>query len=272
MPVYNGAAVVGAAIESALAQTFRDFEIVVSDNASTDQTESVVREYQRCDERVRYVRQEQNLGAVENFRILLMGARTPYFVWLAADDTWEPEFLSANLDALARNADAVASISRVAFYRNGERIGMSRATHPISGPAVDNLREYLRRPSDNSRYYSLFRTAVLQASYPAIQPFHAFDWFVVACTLQHGGHVEVPNVLMHREKRPPAYYVSQIGRDNKELVDRWFPLLPWTRAMVRVVGPLQALRLAGPLFRLNLRKHHQVLGAWLGNARRRVRF
>ena len=70
MPVYNGEAYLRDALDSLLSQTFRDFELIISDNASLDTTEAICREYAGSDSRIRYIRQTENLGAAANFQFV----------------------------------------------------------------------------------------------------------------------------------------------------------------------------------------------------------
>ncbi|MGK2855732.1 MAG: glycosyltransferase family 2 protein, partial [Thermoanaerobaculia bacterium] len=93
MPVYNGARYIREALDSLLGQTFRDFEIFISDNASTDATPEICEEYRRRDARIRVVRQSENRGLLSNFRAVLEGARGDMFTWAAADDVWDPRWL-----------------------------------------------------------------------------------------------------------------------------------------------------------------------------------
>ena len=86
MPVFNGDKFIREALDSLLAQTFTDFELIISDNASTDRTEAICREYAERDKRIRYVRQAENLGPAANFRFVLDEAVGEYFMWAAADD------------------------------------------------------------------------------------------------------------------------------------------------------------------------------------------
>jgi glycosyltransferase involved in cell wall biosynthesis len=95
MPVYNGAKFIREALDSLLAQTFTDYELIISDNASTDETEAICREYAAKDERIRYVQQTENRGALANFRFVLDEAVGKYFMWAAADDWWSQDWLSA---------------------------------------------------------------------------------------------------------------------------------------------------------------------------------
>jgi glycosyltransferase involved in cell wall biosynthesis len=118
MPVYNGERFVRKAIESILSQTYPHFELLISDNASTDATSEICREYASRDARVYYVRQERNIGAIENFRFVLDAARHERFVWAAADDWWDVDRLEKLVLALTP-ADSVV-IGTVKRYLDNE--------------------------------------------------------------------------------------------------------------------------------------------------------
>jgi len=93
MPVYNGERFIRGALDSLLEQTFTDFELIISDNASTDKTENICREYVAKDARVRYVRQEENRGSGANWTFVLDQAVSEYFMWAAHDDRWDPAYI-----------------------------------------------------------------------------------------------------------------------------------------------------------------------------------
>ena len=97
MPVFNGEKFIREALDSLLAQTFTDFELIISDNASTDGTEAICREYASKDGRIRYVRQAENLGSVANFKYVLDEAVGEYFMWAAADDVWDKNWVETLL-------------------------------------------------------------------------------------------------------------------------------------------------------------------------------
>jgi hypothetical protein len=112
VPVRNGAQHLVEAIESALAQSYAPLEVVVSDNASTDATEAIVRRYLAVDGRVRYVRNPVDVGVVENFRRVLMEARGTYFTWLSHDDLLAgPEYISTVVEYLERHPDVVGCMT-----------------------------------------------------------------------------------------------------------------------------------------------------------------
>jgi glycosyltransferase involved in cell wall biosynthesis len=112
LPVYNGADYLAPAIDSLLAQTFQDFELIIADNASTDATESICRERAARDARIRYVRHAHNLGAMRNFNYVVEAARAPYFKWAAHDDMHEPEYLARCVEVLDRDSSVVLAHAR----------------------------------------------------------------------------------------------------------------------------------------------------------------
>src|ERR1700704_834024 len=85
LPVFNGQNYLGAAVDSILAQTYRDFQLLISDNASPDGTQKICRHYVQRDQRIRYVRNPQNLGACANYNNAFRLSAGKYFKWAAHD-------------------------------------------------------------------------------------------------------------------------------------------------------------------------------------------
>ncbi|HEY2759653.1 MAG TPA: glycosyltransferase family 2 protein [Pirellulales bacterium] len=108
LPVYNGEMFLSSALDSLLAQTFTDFELIISDNASTDRTPEICREYATRDPRIRYVRHDVNGGAPWNFNEAFRMARGEYFKWHAADDLCSPIFLERCVGVL--DADSTIAL------------------------------------------------------------------------------------------------------------------------------------------------------------------
>lgn len=107
LPVYNGENFLADAIDSVLAQTFTDFELVISDNASTDRTESICRAYTAQDARIRYYRVDQNKGAAWNYNRVFQLSAGDYFRWLAHDDKLAPDLLQKSVQVLDAHPDVV---------------------------------------------------------------------------------------------------------------------------------------------------------------------
>lgn len=108
MPVYNGEKYIREALDSLLGQSFANFELIISDNASTDGTEGICLEYAAQDARIRYIRQPKNLGALANFKFVLDEAQGEYFMWAAADDAWDPQCIGGMLEAMKTTGSGAA--------------------------------------------------------------------------------------------------------------------------------------------------------------------
>ena len=254
LPVFNGEKTIRSALDSLTKQSCTDLVIIISDNGSTDATETICREYANQDPRIRYVRQNVNLGAAMNFRFVLFEAQTPYFMWAAADELWATAFVATHLAVLERDPGAVACQSRVLFTVDGIVSHLSTGTYALPDDPRRNVARFLQNPADNSRYYGLFRTAALQAVFPT-RSFFALDWAVSAATLRFGTHVEIPDVLMIRDSSDARSYERSVGRDHKSLLCRIFPLLFMTRWLLRGhMMPVSAASLRA-LFKLNLYMH-----------------
>ena len=93
MPVWNGEAFLSEAIDSILAQTYSDFQLVISDNASTDSTAEICRAYAELDKRIHYIRQARNIGAAHNYKQVFRCSSGRYFKWAAHDDVLGPTFV-----------------------------------------------------------------------------------------------------------------------------------------------------------------------------------
>jgi glycosyltransferase involved in cell wall biosynthesis len=100
LPVYNSERFLAASLESLLAQTYRDFVLVISDNASTDRTAEICTRYSKIDPRVQYFRNDVNIGNPRNFNRVFELTRTPFLKWSTADDFWAPTFLERAMEVM----------------------------------------------------------------------------------------------------------------------------------------------------------------------------
>ncbi len=113
LPVYNGERFLSAAIDSLLRQTFEDFELIISDNASTDATGAICRGYADQDRRIRYLPTKENIGSAPNFNRVIELASAPYFSWAAHDDVRAPQYLERCVEVLDRDPSVILA------YREG---------------------------------------------------------------------------------------------------------------------------------------------------------
>jgi glycosyltransferase involved in cell wall biosynthesis len=180
VPVFNAERHLRGALDSIQAQTFQEFEVVISDNASTDGTEEIARSYVRLDPRFRYRRNRSNLGAARNYNLLFQESSTRYFKWMPHDDVMAPTYLSRCADALDRRPSAVLATSQVrlidedgtpadfrrrfreyASRRGLRRIPVERAMRLHSGDPADRFADVVLRKVWFHEVYGVIRSAAL---------------------------------------------------------------------------------------------------------------
>lgn len=123
LPVYNGENYLEEAIDSILAQTYKDFELIISDNASTDRTPDICQAYANKDPRIRYYRNEKNIGAAVNFNRVFELSSSEYFKWAAHDDIIAPDYISECIEILDNDDSIVLCNSKAKFIdESGEVI------------------------------------------------------------------------------------------------------------------------------------------------------
>jgi glycosyltransferase involved in cell wall biosynthesis len=167
LAVYNGADYLESAIESILAQTYTDFELIISDNASTDGTEVIARRFAALDDRVVYHRNPVNIGGVRNENRTMSLARGDLFKLAAHDDVINPEFLERCVAALDRHpeADLCVPTARV-MNVSGEEVA---TTSPIAGleeRPVERMRAITDRKYVCEAMYGVFRTSSMRSVRP----------------------------------------------------------------------------------------------------------
>jgi glycosyltransferase involved in cell wall biosynthesis len=167
LPVYNGENYLASAIESILAQTFGDFELIICDNASTDQTREICRGYVKRDHRIRYFRHKRNIGATSNFNSCLALSTGEYFKWMAHDDMLHPDFLARCVDALDADPNAVLCQSLVEYIdENGRGFGIydSCLAGADSSEASKRFRALVLLPHPCNEIFGLIRCQALAGS------------------------------------------------------------------------------------------------------------
>ncbi len=165
MPVYNGAAHLAQALESLLAQNFTCFEIIVSDNCSTDATPRIIAEYAARDARIRAIRQPENIGGLPNFRFVLKAAAGSFFMWAAYDDWHDPNYLEALHGALAADAGLQMAAPRIVRMRmDGTIAGIAQMPLPGDKSRIRRVLAMLSH-SAGGMFYGLYRRQAINAAF-----------------------------------------------------------------------------------------------------------
>jgi glycosyltransferase involved in cell wall biosynthesis len=247
MPAYNAERFIGEAIESMLAQTFREVEIVISDNASTDGTAEICAGYVARDDRIRYVRNATNLGACRNYSNLVGMARGEYFKWASSNDTCHPDYVRRCVEVLDAHPDVVLVCSRTRLIEGTAASGIeyTDAIHIMDASPEERWKKYVlsREAAMNNAMNGLFRTEVLRRT-RLLGSFEKSDVAMMAALTLHGKFYELDDVLFYRRTSPEASTMYRGPRERTEFYDPRLVgriVLPtWRRHYEYLLGVLRA--------------------------------
>ena len=202
LPTYNGQDHLRSALDSLLAQTYTDFELLVSDNGSTDGTRAIAEEYAARDPRVRYLRHDRNRGAAFNHNVVIEQARGELFKWASDDDLYDAELLRYCVEALDARPEVVLAHAWTAFVDERGEI-VERRDYPLVTDVPDvalRFRSLLLTPGGDD-IYGVIRMSVLRRI-PPYGSYHLPDRTFVAELALHGRFHNHPDFLYFRRDHP----------------------------------------------------------------------
>ena len=236
LPVYNGERFLAASLDALLAQTFTDFELIISDNGSTDRTRSIAQQYESVDPRVQYVHHPRNRGAAFNHNFVVEQARGEFFKWVSDDDLYAPELLQRCIDALDSRPEIVLAHAWTAFIDDKGRI-TNAIDYPLTTDVPDPVQRFrsLLYTQGGDDFYGVIRRSVLRRVAPH-GSHHLADRTFVADLALHGPFHNVPDFLYFRRDHP-----MRAERAARGIRRRCINLDPrranrWRNPAVRLVG------------------------------------
>ena len=234
LPVYNGERYLTETLDSLLGQSYENFELIISDNASTDGTAGICRRYTKQDSRIRYICQPHNIGAAPNHNFLVGQARGELFKWADHDDICARGLLACCVDALDEYPNVVLAHSWTALIDSSglmtEAIKGSLDTASLRAP--DRFRSMLFAKAGDEGC-GVIRTMVLHRT-PLLDSYHHADRTIMAELVLHGPFYQVPDWLYLRRDHP----------------DRAERACPTVRSRCANLDPRRADRLRNPTVRL----------------------
>jgi len=220
MPVYNSEEFIAATIESILAQTLTNFELIISDNASTDRTGDICQAYARSDPRIRYFRNARNIGVPGNYNAVLGRARAAYFKWSASNDLCRPRFLEACVAVLDARPDVVLAYPKTILFddsRNSYEEYEDNMCLDQDDP-VERFRSCYERLRLNNAFNGVIRTRELRRT-TLHREYAGSDVALMPELSLYGKFVEVPDRLFLRRMEKGAHF----GHGSPELHRKYYP-------------------------------------------------
>jgi len=197
IPTYNRADLLDKAIASAVAQTYPHLEIVISDNHSTDPTESLVQDWCQRDPRIRYHRHFENIGPYGNFRAVLKEAHGEYFMWLGDDDWIDPNYVQTCWEYLQHHPGTVLVSGQVTYYHQGQFHHAGEFFQIQAADPCQRVLQYYQEVFENGIYYGLMPRHYAEKLH--IYRALASDCAMVASLAFQGAVVMVADTHLHRE-------------------------------------------------------------------------
>ena len=199
LPVYNGENYLAEALDSILTQTYADFELIISDNASTDRTKGICGAYAAKDRRIRYYHNEKNLGAAKNYNRVFELSSGEYFKWAAHDDLCAPELLERSVDVLDREPEAIMCYAKtILIVEQGEIIEYHHDGFDLRSPKPqERFRQFFHSSAWCHPVFGLIRSSVLKKTM-LIGNFASSDKVLLGELAILGKCYEVPEYLAYR--------------------------------------------------------------------------
>ncbi len=221
LPVMNGEKYLALAVDAILCQSYRDFELVIVDNASTDRTQEICDAYARRDPRVRYYRNESNIGAAPNHNRAFELSTTEYFKWSGYDDLISPDFLEKCVAVLDQKPEVVLCIPETAIIDgDGTLIGYQHYRADLSSPKPQRrFINFVRKTDMGNQTYGVMRaSAIRQTSMHGSFP--ASDLVFLAELTLYGQFHVIPEYLFFRRQHQEQSTAGQLTTERARVL--WF--------------------------------------------------
>ncbi len=206
LPVYNGEQYLEASLDSILAQTFTNFELIICDNASTDGTQAICRRYAARDGRIRYHRNAHNIGVGNNHNLTIALAHGEYFRYAADDDLCAPDLLEKCVAVLDAQPDVVLCYTQtVAIDAQGKELYTAVLNRATTGDVVRRFGDVAMRADYLEYSYGLIRMEALRNT-RGEQNYTCSDRVLMCELALQGRFYEIPELLFFKRHHPKNEY------------------------------------------------------------------
>lgn len=220
MPVRNGAQGIANSIASLRAQTYENIEIVVCDNASTDETGDIVREIAKLDARVKLVEFTECVDIRQSYERAITARSGEYFMFAPSDDRWAEDFIASAVGRLQGNPYAALCCGRIELFDDHGNTWSSGGLKKIRGHSQKRWRLALLQ-MDASRIYGLIRSSALKGVFPDDDP-EGWDHYAAAKLALHGDVEVIEMTAMYRHQTPMEIYKKRMFEQEPSFWGRIF--------------------------------------------------
>jgi glycosyltransferase involved in cell wall biosynthesis len=219
LPVYNGDKYLEETLVSLQNQTFRDYKLIISDNASTDRTEEICRTYASRDARICYYRNDRNIGAVQNWYRVFDLSSSEYFASVADDDVYHPEYIRKCIEVLDDDPATILCYSKTKVIdENGNLVGnFDVEVNTTSAKPYERLYNVLAKDYLCIQLYGVMRSSSLKRT-RVFAGYFGCDRNTLAELALLGGLYEKPEYLFYHRLYPEALGIAMnSGKSLEEL-------------------------------------------------------
>lgn len=241
VPLYNAEATISNTLNSLIVQDYPNIEILISNNASTDNSLSICEEFAQLSDRISIISQPENIGPIRNFEYVLKESMGVYFIWCASDDYLSPNAISENFELLVTNSTAVGCSSIHAFEGQVNR----KIGHELKGNLSSRVKLFftLRREL-HGNFYCLFERRLLLGCPFLSKSFIGWDWAIVFYLILKGD-------LIRSKYSEALFGMNGMSRRSKDLnsvlgiSSFWFffPYLTFSFFILKLMEDIPSLRL-----------------------------
>jgi glycosyltransferase involved in cell wall biosynthesis len=260
LPVRNGGEYLDASVKSLLAQTYPNIELIICDNVSNDGTEEYCRALDRADERVRFYRNETNVGGAGNHNLTFSKARGKYFRWAAHDDIAEPELIERCVEVLEHEPDVVVCHTDfVHIDEHGSITERISRNHGSSSNASERFRAVVLAEDYCEETYGLIRSDVLRST-QMLRDYTNSDRTLMSELALRGRFHNVEQCLFRKRLHPGNVYTD--WRTRMAWFDERYQgrmVLPWWIALADYLRLVRRV----PLSSADRRRCRLTMAAWM---------
>ena len=232
MSVYNEEKFVGRMIKSILSQTYKNYELIISDDCSTDQTNQICKYYEKIDDRIKFYSQTKNLGVPKNLEFLLQKSKFNYFIYLAGDDIISENYLEENLNNLLSNPES--SCSAGCHIWEDQDIKKDKICFEIKGNLYQKLNNFLSNSLNaTAMNFALYRTEIMRKCPDLHLKFYGHDWKIMTNALRYGNFLRAQNSLITLGRGGISSTPEFMKNQENKLIEKFLPLYEFSSYFIK---------------------------------------